>query len=109
MSEVFEMDSLEWRSLRPEITTEVYAKLVLADEVKVMLIRVAPGGGFRSHRDGYGHIFYFLTGQGVVRVGEGEHAAKPGLVVNVTAGEPHAYENTGETDLTLLSINIPSP
>jgi mannose-6-phosphate isomerase-like protein (cupin superfamily) len=109
MSEVFQMDSLEWQVLRPEMTKEVYAKLMLADEVKVMLVRVAPGGGFRSHRDGYGHLFYFLSGNGVVRVGESEHAARTGLVVQVTAGEPHSYENTGETDLTLLSINVPSP
>src|SRR5512136_3004199 len=109
MSDVFEVDSLEWRLLRPEMTKEVYAKLMLADEVKVMLVRVAPGGGFRTHRDGYGHLFYFLSGHGVVRVEEHEYAVRPGLVVQVTAGESHAYENTGDTDLTLISLNVPPP
>lgn len=109
MSEIFELDSLEWQPLRPEITKESYAKLLMADEVKVMMVRVAPGGGFRPHRDGYGHLFYFLSGSGVVRVEDQEYAVRPGLVVQITAGESHAYENTGDTDLTLLSLNIPHP
>lgn len=109
MSEVFELDSLEWQELRPEMTKDVFAKLMLADEVKAMLVRVAPGGGVRSHRDGFGHLFYFLSGNGIVRVGENEYIAKPGLVVQVTVGDPHLYENTGETDLMLLSLNVPSP
>ena len=87
----------------------VYGKIMLAEGVQAMLVRVTPGGGFPPHRDGYGHLFYFLTGEGVVRIEENAYAARPGLVVQVTAGESHAYENTGEADLTLISLNVPPP
>jgi hypothetical protein len=32
----------------------------------------------------------------------------PGLVVRVTAGEAHAYENISDQDLMLISVNIPT-
>jgi mannose-6-phosphate isomerase-like protein (cupin superfamily) len=34
--------------------------------------------------------------------------AMPGLVVRVTAGEAHAYENISDQDLMLISVNIPT-
>lgn len=38
---------------------------------------------------------------------EKQFQVRPGLAVRVAAGEAHAYENTGPTDLTLISINLP--
>jgi quercetin dioxygenase-like cupin family protein len=109
MSTVFEADSLEWQPLRPNMTNGVYGKIMLAEGVQAMLVRVAPGGGFPPHRDGYAHLFYFLSGEGIVRIEETTYAARPGLVVQVAAGESHGYENTGEADLTLISLNVPLP
>lgn len=108
MSEIFEADSLEWQPVRPEITVGVLGRTLLAEGVKTVLTRVAPGGKFKLHRDKYHHLFYFLSGEGTVQVGEKQVPARSGLTVQVTAGEMHAYENTGTADLVLLSLNLPT-
>ena len=109
MGQIVDVAELEWQPVRPDVAREVVGKTLLADGVKIVLTRVVPGGGFSMHRDDYGHLFYFLGGEGIVRVGENQYPAHPGLVVRVAAGEPHAYENTGSVDLTLLSVNVPGP
>ena len=107
MCETIDTASLEWQPVRPDVAREVYGKTLLADGVKIVLTRVAPGGRFLSHRDDYGHLFYFLSGQGVVSVGEKQFEVRPGLAVRVAAGEAHAYENTGPEEMTLISVNLP--
>ncbi len=72
-----------------------------------MLTKVVPGGKFSVHRDNYHHLFYFLSGEGIVQVEDKQVVARPGLTVRVEAGEMHAYENTGTEDLVLLSLNLP--
>jgi mannose-6-phosphate isomerase-like protein (cupin superfamily) len=99
--------SLEWMAVRPDVAQQVYGKSLLDEGTKMVLIRVAPGGGFAPHRDAYGHLFFFLAGEGVAGVGEVEVPAKPGLIVRIAAGEPHWYRNTGQEELTLISVNIP--
>jgi len=107
MGQIVDVTELEWQPVRPDAAHGVYGKTLLADGVKIVLTRVAPGGGFSMHRDDYGHLFYFLGGEGVVWVEGNRYPSRPGLLVRVAAGEPHAYENTGSEDLTLLSVNIP--
>ena len=107
MSQVVEESSLEWQPVRPEVTHDIFGRTLLAEDVKVVLTRVAPGGEFRMHRDKYGHLFYFLSGDGVVRVNDHEFKAKPGLIVRVLPNEEHAYANTGSQDLMLVSLNLP--
>ena len=106
MSEAFDVAALEWQPIRPDVARGVFGKTLLAGEVKIVLTRVAPGGRFDLHRDDYAHLFYFLSGQGIVWVDDQQYSVTPGLVVRVSAGDLHAYENTGEQDLTLISANI---
>ena len=108
MSQVTEVASLQWEAVRPEVTHDIFGRTLLAGDVKVVLTRVAPGGEFRMHQDKYGHLFYFLSGEGVVRMKDQEFKAKPGLIVRVLPGEAHAYANTGTEDLMLISLNLPS-
>lgn len=107
MSQIREVASIEWEPVRPEVTHDIFGRTLMADGVKVVLTRVAPGGEFRTHRDQYGHLFYFLSGEGIVRVNDQEVKAKPGLIVRVLPGEAHAYANIGTEDLTLISLNLP--
>jgi len=107
MGEAFDAASLEWEPVRPDVARGVYGKTLLVDGVKLALTRVAVGGRFDMHQDNYGHLFYFLSGEGLVWVQDKRSKAVPGLVVRVTTGEPHAYENTGNQDLMLISVNIP--
>lgn len=102
-----DVTSLEWQPVRPDVARGVYGKTLLAEGVKVVLTRVAPGGGFSMHQDDYGHLFYFVDGEGLVWVGGKRFKAQTGLAVRVAAGETHAYENTGTKALTLISINVP--
>ncbi len=108
MSEVLEASSLDWKAVRPDVAHGVYGKTLLAGDVKVVLTRVAPGGSSSAHKDPHAHVFYFLEGQGVLRLGEKEFPARPGVAARVPAGEAHGYENTGADDLVLISINLPS-
>jgi mannose-6-phosphate isomerase-like protein (cupin superfamily) len=107
MGKIFMADALDWQALRPDVAHGVFGKTLLDNGTKMMLIRVEPGGGFASHRDGYGHLFYFLAGDGSVRVGEEESRARPGLIVRVATGETHSYENRGTEELLLISVNVP--
>ncbi len=96
----------DWQPVRPQLTRGVFGKTIFDGDVKVVLTRVEPGGKFAKHRDDYGHIFYFLSGEGIVTVADSRFDARPDLLVRVTAGELHSYENTGAQDLILLSLNI---
>jgi len=107
MSDIFKADDLEWQPVRPEMTNGVFGKTLLDGIVKIVLTQVTPGGGFLSHRDPYGHLFYFLVGEGIVRVEGTELRAGPGLVVRVAPGESHSYENRGSGDMNLISVNLP--
>jgi|WetSurMetagenome_2_1015567.scaffolds.fasta_scaffold54260_4 mannose-6-phosphate isomerase-like protein (cupin superfamily) len=107
MDEVFNISSLEWQPIRPDITQGVYGKSLLAEGIKLTLTRVSAGGKFDRHQDKYGHLFYFLSGEGIVQLQDKNYKITPGLVVNIAAGEPHSYENTGDIDLMLISVNLP--
>jgi mannose-6-phosphate isomerase-like protein (cupin superfamily) len=107
MSRVFDLDAIVEQAVRPNITRAVFGKTLLDDQIKVVLTRVAPGGKFETHRDSYAHLFYFLSGQGRGWIGDQEFVARAGIVAQIDAGELHSYENTGDTDLVLISLNIP--
>ena len=107
MGQIVDTRLLEWQPVRPDVTRGVEGKTLLAGEVKIVITRVIPGGGFLEHRDEYGHLFYFFSGEGMVSVGETQFEARPGVAVRVAVGEPHAYENTGPDEMLLISINLP--
>lgn len=107
MAEFIEDDSLAWQPVRPEIAHGVSGKVLLAGPTRAVLTRVAPGGRFAPHCDPYAHLFYILSGQGEVIAGEERRAVGPGSVVRIAAGELHGYENGGEADLLLISLNLP--
>ncbi len=107
MGEFRDPSSIEWHPVRPDVARGVFGKTLLSDPVRIVLTRVAPGGAFTEHRDGYGHFFFFLSGAGRVRVGDRCEEVGAGTSVRVTAGEAHSYENSGDSDLMLLSVNLP--
>lgn len=108
MSETFDAADLNWQPVRPSITLDVFGKNLLDGKTKVVLTRVAPGGKFKTHRDHYAHLFYFLSGSGAVWVGDQQFDVRAGVVVRINAGEMHAYENTSADDLVLISMNLPT-
>jgi len=106
----YELKELEWKALRKDLTKGVFGKALIPGEltdVKIALTRVEAGGEFTLHKDPYHHVFYFISGRGEGWLGDETYEIKPGLVVEVPAGEMHGYKNTGEEDLVLLTVNIP--
>jgi quercetin dioxygenase-like cupin family protein len=108
MSNAFEIESLAWQTVRPDVAQGVFGKTILDEQIKVVLTRLAPGGKFVPHRDKYGHLLYFTSGEGYVRVGDKQIVARAGVVVRIMPGEEHEYGNTGTDDLMLVSMNIPA-
>lgn len=107
MAEIIHDDELVWQPVRPDITQGVSGKVILAGPTRAVLTRVAPGGRFAPHRDSYAHLFYVLAGHGEVLAGEERRAVGPGSIARIAAGELHGYENTGENELLLISLNLP--
>lgn len=107
---VYNLNKLEWKALRKDLTNGVFSKSLIPEEltdVKIVLTRVEPGGEFTIHQDPYHHIFYFIEGRGEGRLGDVFYEINSGLVVEVPAGELHGYKNTSEEDLLLFTVNIP--
>ena len=73
----------------------------------VTVTKVEPGGEFALHDDPYHHVFYVVQGKGEVCVGEDVYALEAETIVEVPAGEFHAYRNKGGTEMILLTLNIP--
>lgn len=96
-----------WQTVRPGLTRGVSGKLLLDGSTRIVLTRVAPGGMFRAHRDRYGHVFHILSGRGVAQVEAGEYPLAAGMTLQIEAGELHSYENHGDEDLLLISVNLP--
>jgi mannose-6-phosphate isomerase-like protein (cupin superfamily) len=106
MSEVFDASSKEWQPVRPDVAKGVFGRTLLDGNVKAVLTRVAPGGKFQMHRDKYAHLFYFLSGEGIMWVGNEKFEVRSGLAAQIDAGEQHGYENTGSEELMLVSLNL---
>ncbi len=107
MSDIIDVDLLEWETVRPDVAHGVYGKTLLDTGVKLVLTRVLPGGGVTAHRDAFGHLLYFIGGSGKIGIGGEEVGIKPGLVVRVEPGEEHYYAGSADEELTLLSVNLP--
>ncbi|MCI0474941.1 MAG: cupin domain-containing protein [Anaerolineales bacterium] len=106
MSQVFDVSSRDWQPVRPDVTRGVFGKTLRDGKIKVVLTRVVPGGKFARHRDPYAHLFYFLDGEGTLWIDDQQIVARAGTVAQIDAGQEHAYENAGNEDLVLLSLNI---
>jgi len=101
------IDTLPWQPVRPALTHGVEGKTLRDGPTKVVLTRVLPGGSFKRHRDPYAHLFVCLEGRGRVSVEGQDYDVTAGTVVEVAAGEEHAYSNTGGEPLLLISMNLP--
>ena len=86
MSNIIDVDLLEWETIRPDVAHGVYGRLLLNTGVELVLTRVLPSGGFTAHRDAYGHLLYFIGGSGKIGIGGEEVSIKPGLVVRIESG-----------------------
>jgi quercetin dioxygenase-like cupin family protein len=107
---IYQLKDTDWNPIRPGVTKGIVGKALLpkgTKDVDVSVTKVEPGGEFSLHVDPYHHVYYIFQGKGEVRVGEDVYPVGPETVVQVPAGEVHAYRNTGGTEMILLTLNIP--
>lgn len=69
---------------------------------------VAPGRATRAHCLDRLEIYYILSGQGLMRVGDESAAVGPGQAVYIPAGERQFIENIGPAPLIFLCICHPA-
>ena len=60
------------------------------------------GGG--KHPCPYEEIYYILRGEGLLTIGEKTYKVGPDTVAYIPCEEFHRLENTGDTDLEILTI-----
>lgn len=73
----------------------------------IELTTVGPGGASPPHVEPHAHVFYVLSGEGEVTVGEETTRVWPGSVSPIAAGVRHSFRNVGDSDLEMLVIYHP--
>ena len=68
------------------------------------VVDAVPGRGPSLHTHDYAEVFIVLEGRATFRGADGDHEVSGGHVVIASAGEPHAFVNSG--DGPLRSVNI---
>ncbi|NHJ49163.1 MAG: cupin domain-containing protein [Asgard group archaeon] len=108
--EILSLEELNWNEIRGKFTTAISGKQLMIDEwsnIKMTFTQVQPNGEFPIHIDDYHHIFLFLEGYGVGYIEKDSFEIKPNLLVRISAGVKHGYKNTSDSDMLLITMNIP--
>jgi mannose-6-phosphate isomerase-like protein (cupin superfamily) len=102
----------QWLSSSHEGTSGFQFQLGLigaeyTDAYSLDLVQIDQGGGSETHIDQYNHAFYFLEGEGEVRIADERIKTAGGVVVKVPAGVVHSIGNIGKAPLRFLAIYDP--
>jgi mannose-6-phosphate isomerase-like protein (cupin superfamily) len=68
---------------------------------------LTPGKEIEAHVDPMEEIYFFLSGEGEMSVGEDSRHVVSGDAVWVTTGSSHSVLNSGEADLCMLVVAAP--
>jgi mannose-6-phosphate isomerase-like protein (cupin superfamily) len=66
------------------------------------------GKAIESHSDPMEEIYFVMTGEGEMTVGEETRNVSPGDAVWIPAGSPHGLTNSGDTELFILVVASPN-
>jgi quercetin dioxygenase-like cupin family protein len=88
---------LSWRTL-------ISADRTPTRELSGGVCEILPGGALVLHRHPTLELYYFLEGEGVVRLGDQERKVRPGTTVSIPADVPHGIRNTGGSTLKLFYV-----
>ena len=108
----FHINDIAWKELRGLAVTKAAYK-VLADRsytdgaYSLEYTRVGVGGASPPHVEGWGHLFYILSGKGEINIQGKSSPIQAGSVCPVRAGQEHTFANTGDEDLLMLVIYHP--
>jgi mannose-6-phosphate isomerase-like protein (cupin superfamily) len=73
--------------------------------ISIFVTTPAPGGGPVLHKHPYPEVFVVEEGEAVFTAGDDRLAVAAGHVVVVPAETPHRFENSGDTELRVLSVH----
>ena len=83
-------------------------RIVTAGEggvANVHVINVTEGG--RHFHAAYDEVYYVIRGEGSITLGTEEHALRPGAVVVIPAGVPHALQAAPHQQLEFIIFGTP--
>ena len=72
----------------------------------VHVVKVTKGG--RHYHEAYAETYYVLGGTGSIRLGDEEHALRPGAVVVIPPGLPHDLEADEGSELEFIIFGTPA-
>jgi mannose-6-phosphate isomerase-like protein (cupin superfamily) len=88
---------LSWRTL-------ISADRTPTAELSAGVCELAPDGELKLHRHPILEVYYFLEGEGVVRLDAREVPVRRGSTVSIPGNVPHAIRNTSATVLKLFYV-----
>jgi len=75
-----------------------------AQEMKASIVTFAAGARTKMHIHDHEQILYILSGRGIVANEKEEHAAVPGMIFLISAGEKHWHGATEKSSFSHLYI-----
>ena len=100
--EIVPVDAME----RGSFSAELQGRDAGAPGVSLILVEAARGDGPRLHTHPYAEVIVVQEGTATFWDGTGSTEVGPGNVVVIPAGEPHAFENTGDGVLRQVDIHV---
>jgi len=106
---------VDWIAPTHETTAVILKKVLLARKdlnpnSKLMMVNLAemkPGSRATPHKhETMDEVYYFLKGEGKVRIGEIERLVIEGGIVLAPAGIEHTIENVGYDYLVFLAFGV---
>jgi len=114
MAKLFSKEQLpHWRSTRDtrdrmDLVTEnvpVDAYHIRADRI---IYHPGDTAAKHYHTDCH-HLFYILSGEGLIHVDEGSFRLSPGMVVIIQPNEVHWFENDTQSNFSFVEFWAPPP
>ncbi|SNR70533.1 cupin domain-containing protein [Desulfurobacterium atlanticum] len=81
-------------------------KLLERDDISVNLITLEKGEGLKLHKTPVDVLFFILSGEGIVEIGEEKEKVKEGDLIESPANIPHRLENTGDKTFKFLVLKL---
>ena len=74
----------------------------------IIFVDLKPGEGPRLHKHPYAELFFVIAGESTFTDGADSRVVKAGEVVIASAGQPHAFVNSGEARLRQIDVHLNS-
>ncbi|HMC71609.1 MAG TPA: cupin domain-containing protein [Mycobacteriales bacterium] len=92
---------LPWSSIAHELVGDDHGGIGLC----VIFVDAEPGRGPGLHTHPYDEVLIIQEGRATATVGDETVEVGAGDIVLIPAGEPHAFTNTGESNLRQIDIH----